>query len=79
MTKTNCRVANALERVSEAAHSLAIHGAGGYSTDTSALDAVFVRTLLELRNAVAEEENDSVVHYFDPRGELFLAIEDIGL
>lgn len=77
MPKTN-QIAFTLERVSESAHALAIHGAGGYSTDTSALDAVFVRCLLALKNALANEEDFNVVEYFDPRGEVFEAIETIG-
>lgn len=77
MPKTN-EIAFTLERVSESAHALAIHGAGGYSVDTSALDAVFVRCLLALRNALMNEEDYSNVEYFDPRGEIYETIETIG-
>lgn len=73
MAKEKTRISSALERVSEAAHSLAVHGAGGYSIDTSALDEVFARTLLDLRNAMLEED---CAHY-DPRGNLFITIEGI--
>jgi hypothetical protein len=76
MNKTN-RIATALERISEAAHSLALHGAGGYSVDTSALDAVFVRSLLELRNALMNEDDLNVSEYFDPRGDLNIAMEGV--
>lgn len=76
MPKTN-QIAFTLERISESAHALAIHGAGGYSTDTSALDAVFVRCLFAFRNALMDEEDFNLVEYFDPRGELFSAVETI--
>ena len=76
MPKTN-PISAALETISEAAHSLAIHGAGGYSTDTSALDAVFVRSLIALRNALMNNEDDNVSDYFDPRGDLYVAMERI--
>lgn len=77
MSKTN-QIVGALERVSESAHSLALHGAGGYSVDTSALDAVFLRCLLALRNALMDEDDSNVIDYFDPRGEIWIAIEAIG-
>lgn len=76
MPKEN-RISAALERVSEAAHSLAIHGAGGYTTDTSAIDIVFIRTLQELRNALDDEEDDTVSSYFDPCSEIYAAIEGV--
>lgn len=74
MPKTN-PISAALETISEAAHSLALHGAGGYSVDTSALDAVFIRSLIALRNALMNNEDDNVSDYFDPRGDLFIAME----
>ena len=77
MAKENNKIADALEIVSEAAHSLAIHGAGGYSTDTSALDTVFVRSLIALRNALMNEEDYSVIEFFDPRGDLNIAMEGV--
>lgn len=73
MPKEENRISAVLERVSEAAHSLALHGAGGYSIDSSALDEVFVRTLLELRRVMDDED----CSYYDPRGNLYVTIEGI--
>lgn len=61
-------IAIALDNLAEAAHSLALHGAGGYTVDTSALDAVFVRSLHQLNSAL-EDSIDS--DKYDPYGDIY--------
>lgn len=57
----------ALDNLSAAATALACHGAGGYTVDTSALDAVFVRCLVNLRN---ELDLCDEVEFYDPDGDI---------
>lgn len=60
-------IQKALENVSEAANLLSIHGAGGYSIESSALDTVFVRTLKELINALRFDDRTD---WYDPEGDI---------
>lgn len=66
-TKKDDGIKVALDSLTAAATALACHGAGGYSVDTSALDAVFVRCLVNLRN---ELDWCDEVEYYDPDGDI---------
>jgi hypothetical protein len=57
----------ALEHVSEAANLLSIHGAGGYSIESSALDVVFLRALAGLRDALRYDDR---CEWYDPEGDI---------
>lgn len=67
MAKNDDGVKKALENLAEAATALSIHGAGGYTVDTSALDAVFVRAL---NNVKWELEISDKVDWYDPDSEI---------
>lgn len=67
MAKNDDGVQKALETLAEAATSLAIHGAGGYTVDTSALDAVFVRSFENLKWAL---EMSDKIDWYDPDGNI---------
>lgn len=68
--KDNIRIA--FEQLAEAAESLAVHGAGGYTVETSALDEVFRRSLVNLNRAL--DENDSLL--YDPYLRIFESLPD---
>ncbi len=68
-TAKNDPIREALENLAEAAKSLACHGAGGYTIDTSALDAVFLRSLVNLYHSFLVE--DANCEYFDPFGDIW--------
>ena len=65
-------IKKALDTLAEAATSLASHGAGGYTTDTSALDIVFLRSLFALREALKYNDCD----LYDPRGHIYEGLLD---
>ena len=65
-------VHKALEEVAESATLLALHGAGGYSLDSSALDMVFLRALKKLNNALMETDR---LDFYDPTGDLSYALQ----
>lgn len=66
-------IQTALEDVADAAKLLAIHGAGGYSLDTSALDMVFLRSLRKLSEAM---QSSNKLNFYDPSGDLTYALQD---
>lgn len=66
-------IKSALERVSEAANSLAIHGNAGYSVETGALDTVFLRALDSLREALIVGDN---IEWYDPYGDIYLVLSE---
>lgn len=67
-------IQKALEDIAEAARSLATHGAGGYTVDTSALDAVFIRSLKKLHEAF--ETDGANFEWYDPYGDVQTSLMD---
>jgi hypothetical protein len=63
----------ALENVADAAKLLAIHGAEGYSLDSSALDVVFLRSLRRLSKALQESGN---LDRYDPHSDITYSLTD---
>lgn len=61
------QIQEALERLSEAANLLSIHGAGGYSIESSALDVVLLRSLTTLRDALRYDDR---AEWYDPEGDI---------
>lgn len=72
MTDKKDPVHKALEDVAEAATLLALHGAGGYSLESSALDVVFLRALRNLNAALGETDK---LDFYDPTGDLSYALQ----
>lgn len=72
MTEKKDNIRIAFEQLAEIAESLAVHGAGGYSAETSALDEVFRRSLVNLNRAL--EEFDSML--YDPYGRITESLPD---
>lgn len=67
-------IKKALEDIAQAAKALATHGAGGYTVDTSALDAVFIRSLRKLHEAF--EQDGSKYDWYDPYGDVQTSLMD---
>lgn len=61
-------IREALEKLAEAASSLATHGASGYNTDSSALDVVFLRALINVHNEIGCNDN---CDFYDPFGLVY--------
>lgn len=64
----------ALERVSEAANILAIHGNNGYSVESGALDTVFLRALSALKEALMIDDDN--VEWYDPYGDIYVVLSE---
>lgn len=69
-------VKKALDNLSEAAKSLSCHGHGGYTVDSSALDVVFIRAMINLKAAIADDFSSAT--RYDPTGDIYDALPGDG-
>jgi len=64
-------IKRALDALADAASALGCHGYGGYTTETAALDVVFIRCLTKLRTALANTDQNL---FYDPEGMVYDAL-----